>query len=70
MSGFFICALLGREVAKDISGGNQMADQTVANQTKVNEKKPTGLSLDSWAVAIALLLAALVRLGVLKHVAW
>lgn len=47
-----------------------MADQTVANQTKVNEKKQTGLSLDSWAVAIALLLAALVRLGVLKHVAW
>ena len=47
-----------------------MSDQTVVNQTKVNEKKPRGLSLDSWAVAIALLLAALVRLGVLKHVAW
>jgi len=28
------------------------------------------LSIDGWAVAIALALAALVRLGVLKHVGW
>ena len=28
------------------------------------------LSLDGWAVALALLLAALVRLGVLKHISW
>jgi hypothetical protein len=41
-----------------------MADQAV-------EKKSTrSLSLDGWAVAIALLLAALIRLGVLKHVGW
>jgi hypothetical protein len=41
-----------------------MADQAA-------EKKPArNLSLDGWAVAIALLLAALVRLGVLKHVGW
>jgi hypothetical protein len=33
-------------------------------------KTPRGLSLDGWAVGIALLLAALVRLGVLKHVGW
>jgi hypothetical protein len=33
-------------------------------------KKIKALSLDGWAVAIALALAALVRLGVLKHVAW
>jgi hypothetical protein len=32
--------------------------------------KPGLLSLDGWAVALALLLAALVRLGLLKHVAW
>jgi len=41
-----------------------MADQT--NE----EKKQLRLSLDGWAVLIALLLAALVRLGVLKHVSW
>jgi hypothetical protein len=40
-----------------------MADHAV-------EKKTRTLSLDGWAVAIALLLAALVRLGVLKHVGW
>jgi hypothetical protein len=40
-----------------------MADQVV-------EKKTRTLSLDGWAVGIALLLAALVRLGVLKHVGW
>ncbi len=28
------------------------------------------LSLDAWAVAAALLLALLVRTGVLKHVPW
>jgi len=34
------------------------------------EKKRRALSLDGWAVGIALLLAALVRLGVVKHVGW
>ena len=34
------------------------------------QTKRTTLSLDGWAVTIALLLAALVRLGVLKHVSW
>lgn len=29
-----------------------------------------GLSLDAWAVATALLLALLVRVGVLKHIGW
>jgi hypothetical protein len=39
---------------------------------KQNEAKlvPRRLSLDSWAVILGLALAALVRLGVLKHVAW
>jgi hypothetical protein len=32
--------------------------------------KPGLLSLDGWAVALALLLTVLVRLGLLKHVAW
>lgn len=47
-----------------------MADQIITTQMRAADKKTTGLSLDGWAVAIALLLAALVRLGVLKHVAW
>ena len=41
----------------------------MADQTTETKKKP-GLSLDGWAVVIALLLAALVRFGVLKHVSW
>ena len=41
-----------------------MADQTIHREIK------RGLSLDGWAVAIALLLAALVKLGALKHVGW
>jgi hypothetical protein len=41
----------------------------MADTTNEARKRP-GLSVDGWAVAIALLLAALVRLGVLKHVAW
>ncbi len=42
-----------------------MAD---ANNHTTQPKR--GLSIDGWAVGVALLLAALVRLGVLKHVAW
>lgn len=41
-----------------------MADQLT------QEKPKKSLSLDGWAVGIALLLAALVKLGVLKHVGW
>jgi len=41
----------------------------MANQV-TQEKSQRGLSLDGWAVAIALLLAALVKLGALKHVGW
>jgi hypothetical protein len=42
----------------------------MANQSNAESRKTRNLSLDGWAVAIALLLAALVRLGVLKHVSW
>jgi len=41
----------------------------MANQV-TQEKSQRGLSLDGWAVAIALLLATLVKLGALKHVGW
>jgi len=42
----------------------------MAGETQAVQKQRKGLSLDGWAVGIALLLAALVRLGVLKHVGW
>jgi hypothetical protein len=47
----------------------EMRMKKMANQETQQEKK-RGLSLDGWAVGIALLLAALVRLGALKHVGW
>lgn len=34
------------------------------------EKRSGFLSLDGWAVLLALLLAVLVRFGVLQHVPW
>jgi hypothetical protein len=43
--------------------------KTMANQV-TQEKSKKSLSLDGWAVGIALLLAALVKLGALKHVGW
>jgi len=45
-------------------------DKQMAGETKAVQKQRRVLSLDGWAVGIALLLAALVRLGVLKHVGW
>jgi hypothetical protein len=36
----------------------------------VRGKKPWRLSLDSWAVVVALLAALLVRAGVFKHIPW
>lgn len=41
----------------------------MADQSNENGKQRI-LSVDGWAVVVALLLAALVRLGVLKHVTW
>jgi len=41
-----------------------------AEENAVEEKKPWRLSLDSWAVVVALLLALLVRVGVFKHIPW
>ncbi|MGA2098852.1 MAG: hypothetical protein ABSH39_21380 [Candidatus Acidiferrum sp.] len=39
-------------------------------ENAVEAKKPWRLSLDSWAVVLALLAALLVRVGVLKHIPW
>jgi hypothetical protein len=41
----------------------------MANQV-TKQKAKRRLSLDGWAVGIALLLAALLKLGALKHVGW
>jgi hypothetical protein len=45
-----------------------MSAETNANG--VQDKKPWRLSLDSWAVVVALLAALLVRAGVFKHIPW
>jgi hypothetical protein len=47
-----------------------MEDRQMADQSNEAKKKTGGLSLDGWAVTVALVLTALVRLGVLKHVSW
>ncbi len=41
-----------------------------AEESEVQVKKPWRLSLDSWAVVVALLAALLVRAGVFKHIPW
>ena len=40
------------------------------SQIKVERKTAFRLSLDTWAVIIALFTAALVRFGILPHVPW
>jgi hypothetical protein len=47
-----------------------MAEQIVPASATAAEKEKRGLSLDGWAVVVALALVAMVRLGVLKHVVW
>jgi hypothetical protein len=41
-----------------------------AEGNAVQMKKPWRLSLDEWAVVLALLAALLVRVGVFKHIPW
>ncbi|HMD08806.1 MAG TPA: hypothetical protein VKH63_14820 [Candidatus Acidoferrum sp.] len=40
------------------------------DEKEVPLEKPWRLSLDSWAVVVALLAALLVRAGVFKHIPW
>ena len=47
-----------------------MAEQIITKQRQIATRKRRELPLDGWAVVIALLLVALVRLGILKHVTW
>jgi hypothetical protein len=46
-----------------------MADVT-AEVSSAASKGGVGLTLDWWAVLLAFLLAALVKLGVLQHIGW
>jgi hypothetical protein len=64
VSGFSFLQQSACSAKAEIEKGGVMADQS-----NENSKRRT-LSLDGWAVAVALLLAALVRLGVLKHISW
>ena len=41
-----------------------------AEESAVEVKKPWRLSLDTWAVVVALFAALLVRAGVFKHIPW
>jgi hypothetical protein len=41
-----------------------------AEENAVEVKQSWRLSLDSWAVVVALLAALLVRAGVFKHIPW
>jgi hypothetical protein len=62
--GFLFCGQHSADTRLAIEGETVMANQLT------QEKPKRGLSLDGWAVGIALLLAALVKLGALKHVGW
>jgi len=44
-----------------------MSEQEQAVRSPV---KPHGFSIDAWAVLLAFALAALVRVGVFKHIPW
>jgi hypothetical protein len=42
----------------------------MSEETNKPENKSYNVSLDTWAVALGLLLGVLVRFGVLKHIPW
>jgi hypothetical protein len=46
------------------------ADSSRTERNTQKPKKGWSLSLDSWAVLLAVALAILVRLGVFKHIPW
>lgn len=49
---------------------NETTSEVGTEKQNAAKPSPRRLSLDSWAVILGLAQAALVRLGVLKHVAW
>ncbi len=42
----------------------------MASSDAVTKPRKSGLSVDVWAVLLAVALAVLVRLGVLQHISW
>lgn len=52
------------------TAANEKREKMSNHEEAKTERRNYGFSLDDWAVAIALFLAALVRVGVLKHVPW
>ncbi len=42
----------------------------MSSENEASVKRKGGLSVDVWAVLLAVLLAVLVRLGVLPHISW
>jgi hypothetical protein len=49
---------------------NEQGETVSSNEAIVSKKNFGLLSLDGWAVTLALAAALLVRLGVLKHIPW
>ena len=47
-----------------------MSSAAETKQSAVESGKRWNLSLDSWAVVLALLAALLIRAGILKHIPW
>jgi hypothetical protein len=46
---------------------------TQQNESRAKERKPSAfnkLSLDTWAVTLALVLSLLVWMGLIKHIPW
>jgi hypothetical protein len=66
--GFSFCGKTHKE-SRELKN-RKLEDKQMADQPNATTNKAKTLSLDGWAVAIALFLAALVRLGLLKHVVW
>ena len=56
-----------RNVSGFVFGGRMIANALKPQTTRLRK---LSLSLDAWAVLIALGLAALVRAGALKHIPW
>ena len=56
-----------REIHLPKGGTNKMSQQQESAAAPV---KKTGYSIDTWAVLLAFVLAALVRAGVFKHIPW
>ncbi|HMI54422.1 MAG TPA: hypothetical protein VK525_23150 [Candidatus Saccharimonadales bacterium] len=50
--------------------GTSAVDSSKAGRNNQEPQRGWSLSLDSWAVLLAVGLAILVRLGVFKHIPW